>query len=74
MEFLQRMYGSLTVLPPAVLSILEPRYLFKNCMHRVKNFISLLARQSFSSFRLKPYLSFFVRYLKLYANEGECKQ
>ena len=74
MEILQRMYGSLTVLPPTVSSILEPRYLFRNCLHRVKHFIFLLARQAFSSFRLKPYLSLFVCYLKFYANEADCKQ
>ena len=33
-----------------------------------------LARQVFSSFKLKLYLSLFVRYLKLYANEADCKQ
>ena len=74
MEILQRMYGSLTVLPQAVLSILEPRYLFRNCLHAAKNLICLLARQAFSSFRLKPYLSLFVRYLNLFANEADCKQ
>ena len=68
------MYGSFTVLPPAVLSILEPRYLVRNCLHRVKNSICLLARKAFSSYGLKPYLSLFVRFLKSYANEVDCKQ
>ena len=63
------MYGKLTVLAQAVLSILEPLYLFRNCLHTVKNLICLLVRQAFSSFGLKPYSSLFVRYLKLYVNE-----
>ena len=64
-------HGSLTVLSPSCLEyfgITFLRYRFRNCLHRVKTFISLLARQAFSSFRLKPYLSLFVRYLKLYGN------
>ena len=71
------MFSSLKVLfphPPSVLSILEPRYLSRNYLHRVKKLISLLARQAFLSFRLKPYLSLFVRYLKFYVNEADCKQ
>ena len=46
MKILQRMYGSLTALPPADLSVLETRYLFSYCLHRVKNLICLLARQA----------------------------
>ena len=59
---------------PAVLSILEPRYLLRNCLHKVLNSFSLLARQDFSSFRLKPYLSLFIRYLKVHANEADFKK
>ena len=62
------------VLPPAVLSSLELRYPFRNCLHRAKIFTSLLVRQAFSSFKLKSYLSLFVRYLRLYATEAYCKQ
>ena len=59
---------------PAVLCILEPQYLFRNGLHRVKNSICLLARQAISSFGLKPYSSLFVSYLKLCVNEADCKQ
>ena len=74
MGILQRTYDELMVFPPAVLSILETRYLLTNCWYGVKNFISLLAREAFSSFGLKSSLSLFVRYQKLYANEADCKQ
>ena len=58
---------------PCVLSILEPRYLLTNCLNRIKNFIFVLTWQAFWSFKLKSYLSLFVRYLKLYANEADCR-
>ena len=63
MEILQRKYSSLTVL------LFWVPYLFRNCSYRIKIFVSLLARQAFSSFRLNHILSFLTHYLKLYANE-----
>ena len=46
----------------------------RNYVHRVNHFIFLFARQAFSSFKLKSYLSLFVLLQKFDANKADCKQ
>ena len=74
LEILQRMYGSLTIWHPAVSRFYEHRYFLYICTYRTESLVQYFPRLAFLNFIFNFILSCFFLYLKVYANEAECKQ